>query len=191
MAQADGLDAGAAQHRAGEHRHGVGVVQKQRVGADLFHVARKVEHHGDGAQRAEDAADAQGIGDGLSQAVFFRHFKVDDGAGIVEPHLNGVDDVIRAAQRVLAVLHAQVCFDAHLVSVVAVDVFQHHPGILQALRIDVVKRNGALGQRGGHHGIAQHVLGKHRAARPHKGNLRHFSVPPVKRYFVVVLLISG
>ena len=28
-------------------------------------------------------------------------------------------------------------------------------------------------------------------ARPHKGNLRHFSVPPVKRYFVVVLLISG
>ena len=46
--------------------------------------------------------------DSLAQAVLFRHLKVDDGAGIVQPHLDGVDHKGRAPQGFLPVFHPQV-----------------------------------------------------------------------------------
>ena len=173
VAQAHGLDAAAAQHGGGEHGHGVGVVEEPGVRADLLHVMGKVQHDRDGPQRAEDAADAQGVGDGLAQAVLLGHFEVRDGAGVVEPDLDGVDHVVGAAQGVLPVLHAEVGLDPGLVAAVAVEVFQHEAGVLQALGVDVVQGDGALGQGRGHHGVSQDVLGEHGAARPHKGDLRH------------------
>ena len=86
MAETDGLDRGAAQHRAGEHRHRVRVVQKPGVRSDLFDVARKVEHDRDRPQRPEDAADAECVGDGLAQAELLRDLEVDDGGGFIAAH---------------------------------------------------------------------------------------------------------
>ena len=63
VAEADGLNIGHAKHGAGQHGHGVGVVQKPRVRADLFHIAGKILHHTDGAQTAENATDAKRVAD--------------------------------------------------------------------------------------------------------------------------------
>ena len=67
VAEAYGLYIGVALHIAGEHGHGIGVVQEQGIGADLLHIRSEVPQHGDGAQGPHDAADAEGIGDGLTQ----------------------------------------------------------------------------------------------------------------------------
>ena len=109
VAQAHRLDGGVALHIAGQHGHGVGVVEEPRVRAHLSHIVGKILHHGNGAQSAEDAANAQRIGDGLAQAVLLGHFKVRYRAGLVQTHLNGVDHIglaPRSASR--AVFHAQI-----------------------------------------------------------------------------------
>ena len=173
VAQAHGLDSRVALHGPGEHGHGVGVVQEPGVGADLLHVMGEVHHHRDGAQRPEDAADAQGVGDSLAQAVLFRHLKVGDGAGLVQAHLDGVDHVIGPAQGGFAVLHAAVFLDAGAVAQVVVDGGEHQVAFLQPLGINVVQGDGALRQRGGYHAVPQHILGKHRGTGAHEGNLRH------------------
>ena len=125
MAQADGLDAGQAEHRACQSAHGVGVVQKPGVRADFLHVPGKIQHHGDGAKRAEDAANAQGVGDGLAQAVLFGHLKVRDRAGVIQAHLDGVDHIVGPAQGLLAAGDAQIGFYICLGTVVVVDGLQH------------------------------------------------------------------
>ena len=149
------------------------IVQQPRVGADLLHVLREVQHHRDGAQGAEHAAHAQRIGDGLAQAVLLRNLEVSDGAGIVAADLDGVDDVVRAAQRRLAVLDAQILLDLGLGAVVAVDGLEHHLGLVQTGLVNIVQRNGALRQRGGHHAVAQNVLREHRGTGAHESDFRH------------------
>ena len=172
VAQAHGLDAGVAQHVPGEHGHGIGVVQEQGVRADLLHVPGKVRHDGNGAQGAHDAADAQGVADGLAQAVLLGHLKVDDGAGVVQAHLNGVDDEVRAPQGVLAVLHPQVGTRfCHSRPLVWLHGLQDGLALLEALPVDVVQGEGAVPQLGHAHAVADDVAGKDGAARAHKGNL--------------------
>gem|GEM_PF-7032034 len=58
----------------------------------------KVKQHRNGTQRAEDAADAQGIGNGLLQAVLSGDGEIGDGAGIVAADLNGIYHVISVFQ---------------------------------------------------------------------------------------------
>ena len=172
MAQAHGLDAGEPEHRAGQHRHGVGVVEEPGVRADFLHVPGEVQHHRDGAQRPEHAADAQRVRDGLLEAVLLRDLEVGDGAGLVAAHLDGVDHVVRALERSLAVFHAQVSLDAGPGAVVSVDGLEHRGGFGQPRGVHVVERDDALLERRGHHAVAQHVLGKYGRARAHKGDLR-------------------
>jgi len=178
VAQAYGFDAGVALHVACQHCHGVGVVKKPCIGADLFHIVRKALHHRDGTQCAHNAADAQGVGDGLAQAILFRHFKVGYGAGLIETHLNGVYHIVSASQGVLAVFHAAVGFDGGLVAKVVVQGLEHQFGFGKALGIDVVEGDYAVFQAGSEHAVAQHVLGKHGGAGAHKGNFRHNENPP-------------
>ncbi len=97
------LDVGLLQHRAGVDRHRVGVVEQPRVRAELLHLAAEADHHRDGPQAPEYAADAESVGDGLLEAVLLRHLEVGDGAGLVEADLDGVDDVVGALERFLAV----------------------------------------------------------------------------------------
>ena len=177
VAQTHRLDGGVALHIAGQHSHGVGVVEEPGVGAHLGHVIGKVLHHGNGAQGAEDAADAQGVGDGLTQAVLLGHIKVRHSAGLVQAHLNGVDYIVGAAQGLLAVFHAQIGLDGGLVAQVLVDGVQHALAVVHAVCVDIVEGDFAVFHNRGRHAVAQHVLGKHAGAGAHECNLRHIFPP--------------
>jgi hypothetical protein len=52
-----------------------------------------------------DAADAQGISDGLAQTKLFRDLEIDHGRGLVPANLDGIDDKLGAAQGIFALLH--------------------------------------------------------------------------------------
>ena len=174
MAQAHSLHAGVALHVAGEHGHGVGVVEEQRVGADLFHIPGKVLQHGDGPQGPHNAANAQGVGDGLAQAVLLGDFKVDDGAGLVEAHLDGVHHKLGVPQGLLAVLHSQIGLDDGPALVdVLVDGGQNAEALVQAGAVDIVQGDLAFLQGGSAHHVAQHIAGEHGAAGAHKGDFQH------------------
>ena len=125
VAKPYGLDFGEAQHRAGQHCHGVCVVQEPGIGADFFHVPGEVHHHRDGAESTEHSADAQGIGDRLFQTVFLGDLKVCDGAGIISADLNGIDHIVRALQGGFSVFHPEISLNMSLRSVAAVDGFEH------------------------------------------------------------------
>ena len=101
MAQADGLYAGIALERAGEHRHGVNIIKEPRVGADFLHIVGEVKHHGRGTQGTEYAADAEGIGDGLAQAILFRYFEVSHGTGLIAADLNSVYNIVASLSAAL------------------------------------------------------------------------------------------
>ncbi len=103
VAQSHCFHAGVPLHVAGQHGHGVGVIQKPGIRADLSHVIGKVLKHRDGAQRAHDAADSKGVAYGLAQTVFFRDFKVSDGTGVVSPYLNSVDHKVGSPEGFLPV----------------------------------------------------------------------------------------
>jgi len=174
VAQSDRLDAGMPEHVAGQHRHRVGVVDQEGVGADFLDVAGEIGHDRDGAQRPHDAADPERVGDRLAQAVLFRDFKVDDRAGVVAADLDGVDDEGRAAQGIPAVFDPEITLDPRspLVDVV-VDDGQHHLRLLEPVCVDVVQADLAVAERFGRHAVAQDIFGKNGAAGAHKGNLDH------------------
>ena len=82
-----------------EHRHRVDVLQQQRVGAELLHVAADVEQHRDRPQAAHDPADAERVGDRLAQPVALRDLEVDDGRRPVAADLERGHDVVGAVER--------------------------------------------------------------------------------------------
>lgn len=91
-----------ALHGPAKHGHRVGVIQKQGVRAEPLDVPGDVAHHGNGAQRPEDAGHAAGVADVDIHAVFHRDFDV------MTPHLNapgqdGAHDEIRSRQGLPAV----------------------------------------------------------------------------------------
>ena len=174
MAQAHSLHIGVALHVAGEHGHGVGVVQEQGVGADRFHVFGKIPQHGDGAQRTHDAADSQGVADGLAQTVFLGNLEIRHRAGLVQAHLDGVHHEVGAPEGLPAVLHAQISLDDGAVLVgIFVDCAEDDLRFLQALGVDVIQCDLALAQSGRAHAVPQYIPGKHRAASSHKCDFRH------------------
>ncbi len=68
MAQSDDLGLRRALvHELADHRHRVRVVEEPRARADLGHVVADAEHHRRGAQRADDAADAERVADRLAE----------------------------------------------------------------------------------------------------------------------------
>ena len=171
VAQTNGLHTGVALHVAGQHGHGVGVVEQPCVGADLFHILGKIRHDGNSTQSAEDTADAQGVGDGLTQTVFLGDLKVDDGAGLVATHLDGVDHKLGATERLLAVLHTQVSLDGSLAAGNHLALlFNDDARFLQPLGIDVVEGELSVTEAFRHHGVAKHVANKNGTTRTHKGN---------------------
>ena len=85
-----------------DHRHRVRVVQEPRAGADLGHVVADAEHHRRGAQRADDAADAERVADRLADAVAGRDLVVAHGRRVAAD-LDAVDHVVGAVERLAAV----------------------------------------------------------------------------------------
>ena len=184
VAEAYRFDPGHGQHSAGQHGHGVGVVQKPGVRADFLHISREIQHHRNRSQRAEYAANAQGIGNGLFQPVFFRNFKIRDGTWIVSSHLDGIDHIICPAKRLPSVFSAEVFLNVCLGTVIAVNSLQHHGGLVQPHCVDIVEGDGTLLQRGRHHTVPQHIFSKYRATGSHKSNLRHNATSFSEMFFI-------
>ena len=174
VAQAHGLDGAGARDGPAVHGHGVHVLEEGHIRADLFHIAAHSQHHRDGAQRAHDAADAEGVGDGLAQPVLLGDFKVDDGARPVAAHLEHADRVVGAVQRGPPVQRGlQGGLDAEVVG----DLVRHDLRRAQPHRVDIHQADGGIGERRIAQDVAQQVLGKDRAARAEESNFGHAMLP--------------
>ncbi len=175
MAKTDSFNPCVALHKAGEHGHGVGVIEEPRVGAYLLHVLRKIAKHRYGAQSAEDTAYSAGVRNSLAQTVFFRYFKIGYRAGVIKSDLNGVHNKIRAAQSILAVLNTEKFSDFCTVFVdVPVESRNHYVGLIKPLGVYVVECYFAFAQSLGQHYITEHVFGEHGASCAHKCYLHKF-----------------
>ena len=108
VAKADGFDFCIPLHKAGQHRHRVGVIEEPCVRTDGLHIPCDPAQNGDRAQRAENAADPERISDGLAQAVFLGDLKIDDRAGLIKPDLDRIDDKVRAGKRCTPVFGAEI-----------------------------------------------------------------------------------
>ena len=104
MAEADVPDAG--QHladRPHDHGHRVDIVQPQGMRADLLHLTPDLEKRGHGTQVPEDAPHADGVGDGLVQAVRLRDRHIGPVGFVRVADGEGGDDVVGAFEGSLAV----------------------------------------------------------------------------------------
>jgi len=167
VAQADGGDRRGGVERPGDDRHRVDVVEVQRVGAEPLHVADHLEHGGDGAQAAHDAADAEGVADRLLEAVAFGDLEVADRARPVARHLDHAQHVVGAVERALAVGGGGdrgSCPDG-LGDPPGDDV-----GEVEPRGVDVEQPDVALGQGGGAEDVAEQVLGEDGAAGADEGD---------------------
>ena len=70
----------ALVHGPGQHGHRVGVAEQVGVRADVLHVPGQRGRHRDGAQAAEDPADAERVADGLAHPVPGRDVEVQPGS---------------------------------------------------------------------------------------------------------------
>ena len=83
VAKTNGLDLCVALHIARKDRHGIGVVEEPRVGANLFNILCKALHNVNSAQTPHNTANAERVANGLAQTVFLWNLEVDNGAGEV------------------------------------------------------------------------------------------------------------
>ncbi len=171
VAEADGLDGRRAEHRPAVHRHRVDVVEEGDVGiADGFHIAAHIQHHGDGAQRAHDAADAERVGDGLAQAVFLGDFEVGDGARLVPADLEHADGVVRAVEGCAPVEGG---FDGGVGVQRFRDFVRDDLGRAQAFRVDVVQADGGVAEFGEAEDVADKVLREDGASGTEEDDFGH------------------
>jgi hypothetical protein len=98
VAEADRADVGGDDGGPPDvHRHRVGVVEQQRVGAELAHVGREGRQCGERAQRPKDPADAGRVADRLAQAVARRQLEVGDRRRDAAD-LDHIDDEVSAVE---------------------------------------------------------------------------------------------
>ena len=152
-----------------DHRHRVRVVQEPRAGADLGHVVADAEHHGRGAQRADDAADAERVADRLADAVAGRDLVVAHRRGVAAD-LDAVDHVVGAVERLAAVERGG---DLRLRAERLGDSVREQLCGLEPLRVDVVQRDLARGELGEREDVAEQVAGELDAARADERDLGH------------------
>ena len=100
VAQADGLDRRRHLRQLPDvHRHRVGVVEQPGVRAHLAACpAAMPREHGEGPQRPEDPAHAEGVGDGLAEPERRGHLEVRAGRGDAAD-LDHVDHEVGAVER--------------------------------------------------------------------------------------------
>ena len=99
MAESDRFDVRSRPREVGEvHRHRVGVVEQPCVGTHAAHVRGDRVERRKRAQRSEDPADTEGVGDRLPDAVPCRYLEVDP-SRCQAAHLNHVDHEVGTVER--------------------------------------------------------------------------------------------
>lgn len=121
-----------------KHGHRIRVVQQKSLWTLLFHVITQIHHERNGAQASKNPANPQRIGDGLSQTIFLRNFKVNDGAGFVSSNLHHIDDIVCIDQGFGAFGG---CRDCGLGPQNSIDLFGDDLTRFEALGIDVHERD--------------------------------------------------
>ena len=143
------------------HGHRVGVVEQPGVGAHRCHVAGDVGEDREGPQAAEDAADPDGVADGLVQPVARRNLEVAH-RGLVHADRDDVDDVVRAVECAPAVAGGDhLRFGACRASGGPGD----RLGRLQPFIVDVVQHHPSRAQLGERQDVAEQLAGELDAAR--------------------------
>ena len=127
----------ALPHRPREHRHRVGVVEQDRVRAQLGHVVRDVDEHGDRPQPAKHAPDPDCVADRLAQPVPLGDLEVAQ-RGVEAANLDLVDDVVGVVERRPPI---EVSADLKLRAGLVVDVAGDPLGRVEPLFVDVVERD--------------------------------------------------
>jgi hypothetical protein len=142
------------------------------VGADSLHVAAYVQQHGNRAQTAHDAADAQRVGDGLPQAVALGDLEVDDRRRPIAADLEHGDDVVRPVEGAAAV-------GGGLEGRSRLQRGRHPPGDdlrrAQPLGVDVVQADRRTAQFGKAEDVTQQILGEDGAAGTDERDLGHWT----------------
>ena len=91
VAQPEHLDPRMGRGQVADvHRHRVGVVEQPRVRADRLHVSGECVEEAEGAQAAEDAADAERVGDRLAHPEGLGHVEVRERRRVTAD-VHGVD----------------------------------------------------------------------------------------------------
>ncbi len=134
----------------------------------------EIQHDRQGAQRAEDAADAEGVGDRLTQTIPLGNLEIGDGAGVIAADLDGVDHIGRRFQRLAPVRHTEMGGDrgAPLVDV-GVEAVEHLLRFAQADGVGVVQGEVGVVERLAEHSIAENILSKNGASGTHKRDFWH------------------
>ena len=182
VAETHSLVEDEALHIARKHGHGVGVIEEPGVGADLVHIVAEGLHNGNGTEGAHDAADAEGIGDGLTEAVLLGDLKIDNGAGIVAADLNGVDHELGTAEGLLAVLDAEMGGNLSVAAYGIDHAVQDALALLQTLGVDVVESKLGITKSLGAEAVADDVAGKDGTACAHKGNFHSIFLSANRNY---------
>ncbi len=182
VAETHRLGENKALHIARKHGHGVGVIEEPGVGADLVHIVAEGLHNGNGTEGAHDAADTEGVGDGLAETVLLGDLKIDNGAGIVAADLNGVDHELGTAEGLLAVLDAEMGGDLAVAAHGLDHAVQDALALLQTLGVDVVESKFGVAESLGTEAVAYDVAGKDGTACAHKGNFHSIFLSANRNY---------
>src|SRR5450759_3501654 len=156
--------------RPGQHRHRVAVVEQVCVGRHCGQVFADLGQHRDRPQAAEDAADADGVRDGLADAVPRGDVEVRAGR-TVSADLDLVHHIVRALDCREPVdaggdLRARIALDA--------DPLGHRVGVTQPLGVDVVQRQLEIPvQLAEAAQVCDDVTGELDASGPDEGNFNH------------------
>ena len=99
---------GITLHISGEHGHRIGIIQKQSIGTNFFHIPCKLFQNRNGSKGSHDTADSQCISYRLTKAVFFRYFKICYCTGFIATDLDSIHNKIRIPQSIFSVFLAQI-----------------------------------------------------------------------------------
>ncbi len=174
VAEPDVADVRALVQRPRQDRHRVGIVQQQRVRAELLHILRDVEHDRDRAQATHDATDAERVADRLPQTILLGNLEIPDGRRLVPADLDHVDDVVGPLQRLAPVGRRE---DLRLRAGLVRDAQRHGLGVPQPVSVDVHEVNGAVVKLGKGKKIPQQVAGENGAACSNEDDLGHGVLP--------------
>ena len=103
VAEPVGLDLAEFGQSPHVDRHRVGVVEQDCVGALLVHGPADFDEGRHGAQAPHDAADSDGVGDGLLEPVLFWQVEVQHGCGFKTADLEHRDHIVRTVEDSLQV----------------------------------------------------------------------------------------
>jgi hypothetical protein len=170
VAEADSRDAETIQVPAA-HRHRVGVVDQERLGAQLRHVDSQAAIDRRRAKKAEDVARPERVANRLVESIAARNLDIES-IGIETANLEGDDNMRCAVQGTAAVGRG---LDPGRIAMVIDQLAGGAGGALQPVGVDIHQGDGGVAQLGEAQQISHQAERKNVAAGANDCDLRHRS----------------